>query len=163
MISDNGINSDTPVDLRPWVSVSDAAAATGRSTRQVRNWISEDRIRAERDERGDYWIHPDDVRIPPDRRYTRTPSNAARVPPRNSPVPVLAARQPDGDDANLMIGFEVTMLRSELAQAHAELAAVRAELASKETLLADRTAQLVAARAALRALSDVAADPTPYR
>ena len=55
------------------------------------------------------------------------------------------------------------MLRAELAQTNAELVAVRADLASSDVLLTDRTAQLVAARAALRAMADVGADPGPRR
>ena len=47
MISDNGRQGDNPADARPWVSVSEAAQATKRSMRQVRNWITEGKVRAD--------------------------------------------------------------------------------------------------------------------
>ena len=169
MISENGRQGDNPADARQWVSVSDAAQATKRSMRQVRNWITEGKVRAHRDERGDWRIHPDDVQVPPTTRGTsrgkRPVTETASAAPESLPRGSSVSRADAGgaDDSSLMMGVEVAMLRSELAQTQAELVAVRAELASSEVLLADRTAQLVATRAALRALADAAADPTPRR
>ena len=169
MLSENGLQSgDNSSDTRPFVSVSDAAHSTQRTMRQVRNWIAEGKIRAERDERGDWWIHPDDVGVPQSTKGTsggkRTvvaarPTQAGTLPGRG----VHRAAATETDDPTLMMGFEVVMLRTELEQSRAELAAVRAELTSSEVLLADRTAQLIATRSALRAMVDVAADPAPRR
>ncbi len=167
MISDNGRQGDNPADERPWVSVSDVAHATTRSMRQVRNWITEGKVRAERDERGDWWIHPDDVRVPASARGTsrgkRPVAEGAPGEAEGAPGGSQVGRADAGvsDDSNLMMGVEVAMLRSELAQTRAELLAVRAELTSSQLLMADRTAQLIAVRAALRAMVDVAADPAP--
>jgi hypothetical protein len=155
MISING----EPHSELPWVSVAEVARVTGRTVRQVRNWITDGKLHARRDERGAWSVHPDDVKIPAATRRSsqRKSAGATGVVPQ---VPAgNAVDRRERDDPGLMMGLEVAMLRAELAQSRAELAAAHAALTGKDTLLTERTAQLVAARNALRALADVGADP----
>jgi Helix-turn-helix domain len=144
---------DEAVVTNGWVAVAEVAAMTGRSERQVRNWIDAKKVRALRTAVG-WRIHPDDVPA-----LQRRGAQSADKP---APMAVVADQDQSGDDAATIQGLEMILLRSEVAQLRTELAAAAIVSNGKDRLIEERTKQLMATRSALRALVDVSSDPTDF-